>query len=227
MDTKPVMDKKLLLKDKKAVIFDLDGTLIDSMWMWKAIDIEYLGRFGYDCPEDLQKVIEGMSFTETAVYFKERFRIPDSIDEIKADWVRMSIDKYRNEVPLKDGARAFLEYAKQAGMVMGIATSNGREMVDAVLHSLEIAPFFSNITTGCDVAMGKPAPDVYLEAARRLGVEPGDCLVFEDVPAGILAGKAAGMTVIAVEDEFSRKMRGEKEALADGWIENYRELLEE
>lgn len=110
---------------------------------------------------------------------------------------------------------------------MGIATSNGREMVDAVLNSLGIAAFFSNITTGCDVAMGKPAPDVYLEVARRLGVEPGDCLVFEDVPAGILAGKAAGMTVIAVEDDFSREMRTEKEALADGWIENYWELLRE
>lgn len=227
MDKKPAMDKKALWKGKKAVIFDLDGTLIDSMWMWKAIDIEYLGRFGYDCPEDLQKVIEGMSFTETAVYFKERFQIQDSIDEIKADWVRMSIDKYRNEVPLKDGARAFLERAKQEGIAMGIATSNGREMVDAVLNSLGIAAFFSNITTGCDVAMGKPAPDVYLEVARRLGVEPEDCLVFEDVPAGILAGKAAGMTVIAVEDDFSKEMRPEKEALADGWIENYWELLRE
>lgn len=221
------MDKRAIWTAKKAIIFDLDGTLIDSMWMWKAIDIEYLGRFGYDCPPDLQKVIEGMSFTETAVYFKERFQIQDSIEEIKADWVRMSIDKYRNEVLLKDGAREFLEDAGRRKIAMGIATSNGREMVDAVLGSLGIGGYFSNITTGCDVAMGKPAPDVYLEVARRLGVEPGDCLVFEDVPAGILAGKAAGMTVIAVEDDFSREMRPEKEALADGWIENYWELLRE
>ncbi len=110
---------------------------------------------------------------------------------------------------------------------MGIATSNGREMVDAVLTSLGICGYFSNITTGCEVAMGKPAPDVYLEAAKRLGVKPEDCLVFEDVPAGIVAGKAAGMTVFAVEDAFSREMRQEKEALADGIIENYWELLEE
>ena len=88
------------LQASDAVLFDLDGTLVDSMWMWKEIDIEYLGRFGLSCPPDLQKIIEGMSFSETAEYFKHRFQIPDSIDAIKADWIRMSIEKYRNEVSI-------------------------------------------------------------------------------------------------------------------------------
>lgn len=214
-----------ILEGKKAIIFDLDGTLVDSMWMWKAIDIEYLGRFGYACPPDLQKVIEGMSFTETAVYFKKRFALTDSIEKIKADWVEMSIDKYRKEVPLKEGVKEFLDLARERGIKLGIATSNGREMVDAVLTSLGISGYFSNITIGCEVAAGKPAPDIYLYVAKRLGVKPEECLVFEDVPAGITAGRAAGMTVIAVEDGFSREMRKEKEALADGFIENYFELL--
>ena len=100
----------LALRDADAVLFDLDGTLVDSMWMWKEIDIEYLGRFGYTCPPDLQKIIEGMSFSETAEYFKSRFRIPDSIDEIKAAWIQMSIEKYRNEVTLKPGALRLLQY---------------------------------------------------------------------------------------------------------------------
>ena len=82
-----------LLKGKEAVIFDLDGTLVDSMWMWKQIDIEYLGRFGYECPPQLQKEIEGMSFSETAVYFKEKFQIPDSLEAIKQCRVDMSIEK--------------------------------------------------------------------------------------------------------------------------------------
>lgn len=214
-----------LLHQKQAVIFDLDGTLVDSMWMWKAIDIEYLGSFGYACPPDLQKSIEGMSFTETAHYFKKRFQLDSTIEEIKAAWTRMSIDKYRTQVPLKEGAEFFLAYVKQAGIPMGIATSNGREMVDAVLNALSISQYFANITTGCEVAMGKPAPDIYLKVAEHLGAEPEHCLVFEDVPAGIRAGKAAGMTVIAVADEFSRNMQEEKKALADHYIENYLELF--
>ena len=214
------------LQTKKAVLFDLDGTLVDSMWMWKQIDIEYLGRFGYECPETLQKVIEGMSFSETAVYFKETFSIPNSLDEIKQTWIDMSIEKYRNEVPLKKGAREFLEYLKAHGLKAGIATSNGQDMVDAVLNSLNIKQYFQVVTTACEVAHGKPAPDIYLKVADSLGVEPKNCMVFEDVPAGIMAGKAAGMAVCAIEDTFSAKMREEKQQLADFFIEDYNEILE-
>ena len=216
---------KDFLKNKKAVLFDLDGTLVDSMWMWKQIDIEYLGRFGYTCPPKLQKEIEGMSFSETAVYFKETFQIPDSLDEIKQAWIDMSIEKYRREVPLKKGVRRFLDYLKGNGIRAGIATSNGRAMVDVVLNSLEIEPYFQVITTACEVAAGKPAPDIYLKVADTLKVEPGRCMVFEDVPAGILAGRAAGMKVCAVEDEFSAQMREEKKRLADYFIHDYDELF--
>lgn len=215
--------RELLKKD--AVIFDLDGTLVDSMWMWKAIDIEYLGRYGYDCPDSLQKEIEGMSFSETAVYFKERFRLPDTVEEIKKAWVDMSIEKYRWEVPLKPGVRRFLEFLKETGVPTGIATSNGREMVDAVMRALGITPYFRVVATACEVSAGKPAPDIYLHVAECLGAEPKRCMVFEDVPAGILAGKAAGMTVCAVEDPFSVAMREEKRQLADYYIQDYYEVL--
>lgn len=215
-----------LLKGKEAVIFDLDGTLVDSMWMWKQIDIEYLGRFGYECPPQLQKEIEGMSFSETAVYFKEKFQIPDSLEEIKQCWVDMSIEKYRCQVPMKKGGRRFLSYLKENGFRAGIATSNGRAMVDAVLHSLDMEAFFQVITTACEVAAGKPAPDIYQKVAKTLQVPPERCLVFEDVPAGIMAGKAAGMTVCAIEDEFSAPMREEKLALADYYIEDYDEIFD-
>lgn len=214
------------LNQKKAVIFDLDGTLVDSMWMWKNIDVEYLARYGLECPEDLQKEIEGMSFSETAVYFKERFRLDDSLEEIKGAWVQMSIEKYRNEVPLKPGARDFLDYISGCGMLAGIATSNSQVMVDAVLDALDIRRYFNVVATACEVAAGKPAPDIYLNVAGRLNVAPEDCIVFEDVPAGILAGKNAGMTVFAVEDEFSMGMREEKEQLADYYIRDYFELLD-
>lgn len=210
-----------MLQNKKAVIFDLDGTLVDSMWMWKAIDIEYLGKFGISLPETLQKDIEGMSFSETAAYFKETFQIPDSLEQIKSDWNRMAYEKYTKEVPLKKGAKEFLDYCRNQKILLGIATSNSRELVESTMDALKIRDYFGCIMTGCDVAKGKPAPDIYLATAKILGVEPSECLVFEDVIMGIMAGKNAGMEVCAVEDEFSMHQLEEKKRLADYYIRDY------
>ena len=210
-----------MIKNKKAVIFDLDGTLVDSMWMWKTIDIEYLGRFGIDLPETLQKDIEGMSFSETAVYFKNTFNISDSLEKIKSDWNQMAYDKYTKEVTLKAGAKEFLIFCQKKGIKLGIATSNSRELVDATIEALGIKEYFDCIMTSCEVAKGKPSPDIYLAVAQNLCVHPTDCLVFEDVEMGILAGKNAGMEVCAIEDEFSMNQIEKKVQLADYYIKDF------
>ena len=124
---------KIPKKEIQAVLFDLDGTLVDSMWMWGQIDVEYLARYGLSLPPGLQREIEGMSFSETAVYFKETFSLPDSLEEIKAEWNRMAYEKYRYQVSMKPFAREFLEELREQGIPMGIATSNSRQLVDAVL----------------------------------------------------------------------------------------------
>ena len=188
------------MKQKKAVLFDMDGTLVDSMWMWEDIDIEYLGRFGISLPSDLQKAIEGMSFSETAAYFKERFSLPCTLEEIKADWNRMAYEKYAREVPLKPGAGRFLAEMKRQGIPMGIATSNSMELVRAVLGRHRIADCFGTICIGCQVAKGKPAPDIYLRAAELLGVAPQECMALEDSPNGIRSGIAAGMYTVMIPD---------------------------
>lgn len=213
--------KQMMMTGKRAVIFDLDGSLVDSMWMWRQIDIEYLGRFGIPLPEDLQSRIEGMSFHETAVYFKEHFHIPEPIEKMKADWNRMAWDKYMNEVPLKPGAEEFLKGCRERNIQLGIATSNSRELVENVASVHGLHNYFSCIMTGCDVGRGKPAPDIYLAVAARLEVPAEQCLVFEDIIPGIQAGKNAGMTVCAVEDEYSLSSRDEKKRLADYYIEDY------
>lgn len=214
-------------KNKKAIIFDLDGTLVDSMWMWHDIDVEYLGRFGITIPEGLQADIEGMSFSETAVYFKEHFDIPDSIEKIKEDWNRMAWDKYTYEVPMKEGAADFIKACHERGILLGIATSNSRELVENIIAVHDMKDNFACIMTGCDVDRGKPAPDIYLVVAKALNVNPSDCLVFEDIIPGIQAGKSAGMEVCAIEDAYSLYQFEEKAALADYFIKDYFELLKE
>lgn len=205
----------------KAVIFDLDGTLMDSMGLWKSIDIEYLGGFGIDIPKDLQKSIEGKSFTETAIYFKEHFCIPDTVEQIKQNWNTMALEKYCNEVMLKPGAKEFIIELYNNNIKLGIATSNSRILTEAALKSKGIFEYFKAIVTGSDVENGKPNPEVYLRAAELLEVSPNACLVFEDVPQGILAGKNAGMTTCAVDDKYSRHFINEKKMLADYFVTDY------
>lgn len=218
-------DKIELVKQAKGIIFDLDGTLADSMGIWKDIDVVFLARYGQTVPDDLNSVIEGMSFSETAQYFKSRFNLPLSIEDIKEQWNDMAYDKYHSEIELKPGVAEFLPWLKARGCLIAIASSNSRELIKAVLSAHNIEKYFSVIVTSCDVNAGKPAPDVYLKTAKLLQIAPESCLVFEDVPAGIQAGKAAGMSVIAVEDDFSAHLQQEKASLADGWINDYRELI--
>lgn len=217
--------KHEMLKNKKAIIFDLDGTLVDSMWIWRSIDIAYLGRFGIALPEDLQSKIEGMSFDETAVYFKETFGIADDVEEMKRTWNEMAADKYSNEVFLKDGVKELLVCCEQQGIRLGIASSNSRELVERILQAHHLEGVFDCVLTGTDSYRGKPAPDIYLAAAERLQTRAEDCLVFEDITAGIQAGKSAGMTVCAVEDAYSKDQLAEKKRLADYCIASYRELF--
>ena len=207
----------------RAVIFDLDGTLVDSMWMWEAIDREYLSRFGFALPEDLQRELGGRSMWETALYFRTRFGIPDSEETMIADWNAMARAKYETEVPLKACAEEFLAWCRAQGLLLGIATSNSRELTETVLRARGLENAFDAVVTGDEAGRGKPAPDVYLKTAQKLRVAPGRCLVFEDVVDGILAGKAAGMVVSAVEDAFSTAQEADKRRLADYYIRDYSE----
>lgn len=213
------------LDEFDAVIFDLDGSLVDSMWLWHVIDVEYLGRFGLKAPTDLQSRIGGRSFNETAVYFKDMFQIPDSLEEIKAAWNEMAWDKYTHEVPLKEGVREFIGICIEKGIKLGIATSNSRELVENVIAVHNLNAHFDSIMTGCEVEKGKPAPDIYLAVAKALDVLPNRCLVFEDIVHGIMAGQAAGMKVCAVYDKHSESQDEEKRRLADYYIHDFRELI--
>jgi len=214
-----------MLENKDAVIFDLDGTLVDSMWIWPTVDIDYLAKYDLIMPPGFHQPMEGMSYTETAQYFLDTFpTLERSVEEIKQEWTEMAYDSYTTKVPLKPGAYEFVSGLKEQGFKCAIATSNGRELVNATLKALGILDFFDSICTACEVAAGKPAPDVYLKAAGDLQVDPAHCLVFEDIPNGIMAGRNAGMTVCAVEDDFSKELTLKKRQLAHYYIQSYDDI---
>lgn len=214
-----------MYKDIKAVIFDVDGTLVDSMWIWKQVDIEYLGKRGIPLPENLQTEIEGMSYSETAIYFKERFGLPESPEEIKEEWRLMAEDYYRKHIQLKSGAKEFIKLLHEKGLKIGIATSNSRELVEYMLENHGIREYFSNIRTSCEVEKGKPAPDVYLKVAEDMGIEPRYCLVFEDTVAGVTAARSAGMKVFAMADELSKDSKDKLIEMTEGYIYSFEEVM--
>lgn len=212
-----------MFTDIQAAIFDLDGTVIDSMWMWEAIDIEYFARFGIPFEKSYQADIEGMSFNETAVYFKERFNLPDSVETIKSDWNKMARYKYKYEVPVKSGVEAFLKSLKNAGIKTGIGTSNSLELCNTILESKGLAKYFDVVHTSDQVGAGKPSPDIYLLVAKSLGVKPKNCIVFEDLYQGICAGNNAGMRTCAVADNYSAGAWELKCVTADYAIKSFEE----
>ena len=169
-----------MIENAKAAIFDLDGTLVDSMWLWDKIDTTYLNSLGIDKPSDLKKEITHLSFDKTAEYFKKRFNIPNSIESILKTWYNMSYNEYTNNIKLKPGAKEFLEYLSNKGVKIGLATSNSIILVETCLKSNNIFNLFDKITLTSEVSRDKSFPDVYLLAAEKLNVSPKDCIVFED-----------------------------------------------
>lgn len=214
------------MREYEAVIFDLDGTLVDSMWVWDKIDIEYLESKNLELPEGLQSEIEGMSFTETAQYFKNSFELKDSIEEIKAEWNKRAFDFYRNKIKAKEGVIEFLEQLRKNKVKIGLGTSNSIQLAMATLEGNSILEYFDVIKTSCEVEKGKPSPDIFLKVAEELNVKANKCLVFEDTLAGVMAGKSAGMDVIGVYDSKSHERQDEIGNLTIEIVKNYNKFID-
>lgn len=214
-----------MLTNIKAAIFDMDGTLIDSMWVWERIDVEYLAGKGFDVPPNLREEIEPMTFAECAVYFKNTFSLKESIEEIMQEWNDMAYEKYENEIKLKPHAKDFLDYLKKNNIRLAIATSNYMPLVEIVLKNNNVYDYFDFVTVTDEVDRGKSFPDIYLLSAEKLGVKPCECVVFEDILAAVNGAKAAGMTVVGVYDLYSEHQKFEMKDVADKYILDFDELI--
>jgi HAD superfamily hydrolase (TIGR01509 family) len=181
----------------EAVIFDLDGVLIASEEVWDAVRAAYVRERGGRYDETVQRAMMGMSSLEWSRYLHDHAGVPDEPDAINAEVVRRMLERYREQLPLIPGAvEAVRRVAKR--FRIGLASSSNRELIDAVLEAAGLVGLFAAIVSSEEVARGKPAPDVYLEAAVRLAAAPERCAAVEDSHGGIRSAKAAGMFVVAI-----------------------------
>jgi HAD superfamily hydrolase (TIGR01509 family) len=181
----------------EAVVFDLDGVLIASEEVWDAVREIYVRERGGRYDAEVQRALMGMSSVEWSRYLHEQAAVPDPPDAINREVVRRMLERYRDDLPLVPGADAAVRRIA-ARFRLGVASSSNRELIDAVLEASGLDGLFEATVSSEEVARGKPAPDVYLEAARRLGVAPERCGAVEDSHGGIRSAKAAGMFVVAI-----------------------------
>jgi HAD superfamily hydrolase (TIGR01509 family) len=181
----------------QALVFDLDGVILETEEVWDEVRGRYVAEHGGRYDEEAQRAMMGMSAPEWSRYLADELGVPGTPQEISADIVRLMEARYREELPLIPGARQAVERLA-ACWPLGLASSSNRPLIDAALELAGLDRFFLATVSSEEVARGKPAPDVYLETARRLGVAPERCVAVEDSHSGIRSAKAAAMGVIAI-----------------------------
>jgi HAD superfamily hydrolase (TIGR01509 family) len=181
----------------EAVVFDLDGVILQTEEVWDEVRGRYVVEHGGRYDEEAQRAMMGMSAPEWSRYLADDLGVPGTPEQISGDIVRLMEARYREELPLIPGAAEAVE--RLAGRwPLGLASSSNRPLIDAALELSGLDRYFTATVSSEEVARGKPAPDVYLEAARRLGVAPERCAAVEDSHSGIRSAKAAGMRVVAI-----------------------------
>ena len=208
----------------RGAIFDLDGTLLDSMQVWEQVDIDFLSAHGIAAPQDYVRAVAEMSLEDSAAYTVRRFSLPMTPDEGMERWRAMVQKAYEAEVPLKPGAKALLQKLRRAGWRLGVATALERAQYTPCLERLGIYDLFSAFAEVGE-SRDKAFPDLYLLAAERMDVEPHCCVVFEDIVKGIRGAKGAGMKTVGVYDETSAYQWPLMCQMADKCVRSLEELL--
>jgi HAD superfamily hydrolase (TIGR01509 family) len=205
-----------------AVIFDLDGVLLDSEQVWNAAKKELVEERGGEWRDQAPREMMGMSSPEWSAYLRDELGVPMEVEEISAEVVNRLEHIYRERLPLHDGAREAVEQAASR-WPLGLASSSNREIIELFLDLSGLRELFAATVSSEEVERGKPAPDVYLETARRMGVDPERCAAVEDSENGIRSAKAARMYVVALPNEVYPPAE-DALAQADAVIGSLREL---
>lgn len=212
------------MESYKAAIFDLDGTLLDSMWVWDRLLIDYLAEYGHEVYPEILNEVTYMTIQQSSKYIKEQYELPVEAEQIMRQWRDMVLEYYQSKIPMKAGAKKFLKRLYDDGVKLAVATSCMNELCEAALKAHGIYDWFDVIVYSDEVGKSKDYPDIYLECAKRMGVEITDCMLFEDILTAVHTAHSIGLRVTVIEDEFSG---AEQEALkleADFYARDFTEL---
>ena len=214
------------MKDIKAVIFDVDGTLLDSNGVWQTIDKVFMDERGLDFDEEFQAEIDGMSFHQVADYCHEKYNLEETPDELIVIWHDMARDEYAHNIDAKPGACEFIKHLKKKGIKTAVASSNSHELIEPGLTRNGIYDDIDVFYTAANLEEAKDDPKVYLSIAKELNVSPDECLVFDDIQPVITAVNEAGMRSCVVLDKRSIDIYGEDKlkSKADYYIYDFTDI---
>mgnify|MGYP004476636179 CR=1 FL=1 len=209
----------------QATIFDVDGTLLDSMPVWENIGERYLSGLQIKSEENLNEVLNTMSLEQGAAYLKEGYQLDKSIPQIINEVLKIVSDFYRFEAPVKPGVRETLEWLQGKKVKMVVATSGNRELAEAALKRNGIRDYFDQIYTCTEIGSGKDEPVIYLKAAEFMQAEPKDTLVFEDALHAAETAKKAGFVVVGVYDQGNRENISEMREVCDYYCDRMEQII--
>ena len=210
----------------KGIIFDLDGTLIDSMYVWYDIDCELLVKNGHPPDEEYISKISTVTFEQGVQYIIERYGIRKTKQELLKEVEAMAYLEYSEKIPLKPGAMEILKKLRSTGKKIALVTSCRQSLCKILLENRGIAGYFDSLVFTEDHNMNKNEPHIYLKAMEALGLPPEECVVFEDSPHAARGAKAAGARVIGVYEKYFHDSREIMKETCDEYISSLADFLE-
>lgn len=207
----------------KALIFDFDGTIANTSGLWHEVDLAFLSKRGLPFDLEYPQRLSALGFVDGARYTIERYDLKESVEDICEEWTTMARELYRTRVHLRPGVERFVRAARESGTACALATTNDPEVL-CTLRNVRISELFQACVYGVDVGRGKDHPDIFIEAASRLGVDPCDCMVFEDIPPAIRSAKSAGMLTCGVRAHDPSQPRETVRQEADLWLESWQNI---
>lgn len=209
---------------KQAAIFDFDGTIASTGDLWVEVDRAFLAKRGLAYDPSFSVEMAALGFTDGAQYCIDHFGLDETVQQICDEWNEMGAQFYATHVELRPGAEAYIRALRSAGCKIALATTNAREVIDSTRPRVDVDGLFDVRVHGAEVPRSKHHPDIYLEAARRLGVTPSDCIVFEDIEPAVRSAARAGCLTCGVRSDDPSQDEKSLRQLSDLWVEDWRDI---